>query len=90
MSPESADLIYGVLQIGTILIGLAAVFYLHRNFNSPALLERPQSLSNARLRNVLAWGRFVHRFHHGTPKGRETLERMHIALEELRRRGEYD
>ncbi|HEX8667924.1 MAG TPA: hypothetical protein VF727_06085 [Allosphingosinicella sp.] len=58
----------------------------HRTFWSDPLLERPETLTDAQLRRILAWGKLIHRPNSTNPKGAEIEHRMRLALDELRRR----
>jgi hypothetical protein len=86
MPIETAELIYQALGVSTIAAAFLILFWMHREFHDERLSDAPRSLSDGQLRRILGWGKMIHRINADTPKGEKIMERMGLALDELRRR----
>ena len=86
MPIETAERIYTLIQVLLAVSLLAMLFWLHRSFYDQALIDDPESLSDAHLRRILSWGKVIRRIQSGGPKGEDIELRMRLAMEELRRR----
>ncbi len=86
MDMDLAEWIYRLIGLAVIATALGTMLWIHRGFYSDTLIHDPQSLSDGQLRRILAWGKIIHRRNSDTAKGEEILERMRLALAEIRRR----
>ena len=86
MRMDTAELIYQLIGLGFFAVAFGTMFWLHRSFNDPRLTEAPEALSEGQLRRILSWGKAIHRINAGNPKGERIMERMRLAMAELRRR----
>ncbi len=87
MPIDAAEHLYTAIQVAVFAAIIGFVCWYQMQFWSRALIDRPESLSAARLRRTLIWGKILLKIFREGVRSDSIKSRMSLALQELRRRG---